>query len=210
LVYIADFMRPYALWLPIGTLAALAPIAVERRMILGRDRLVILAPIASAILMTLYIARVGGDFMHARMMLPPMLLAVLPVFVLPIRRFTISIEEKQRDPDPQAALPACNTTAAHYVKMVRQAKEYIAAGDIFQVVLSQRFTAPFALPSFSLYRALRRTNPSPFLFHLDFGTYALVGSSYDVNGSWWALDTAVSDQFRYWTSPVARLYVPTP
>ena len=81
---------------------------------------------------------------------------------------------------PQAALPACNTTAAHYVKMVRQAKEYIAAGDIFQVVLSQRFTAPFALPSFSLYRALRRTNPSPFLFHLDFGTYALVGSSPEI------------------------------
>ena len=49
-------------------------------------------------------------------------------------------------------------------RMVRAAKDYIAAGDIFQVVLSQRFEAPFTLPPFSLYRALRRINPSPFLY----------------------------------------------
>src|SRR5690606_1609186 len=49
-----------------------------------------------------------------------------------------------------------------YRSMVRKAKEYIAAGDIFQVVLAQRFTVPFALPPFALYRALRRINPSPF------------------------------------------------
>ena len=60
--------------------------------------------------------------------------------------------------------------------MVARAKEYIKAGDIFQVVLSQRFSAPFALPSFALYRSLRRLNPSPFLFHLDFGGFSLVGS----------------------------------
>jgi anthranilate synthase component I len=64
--------------------------------------------------------------------------------------------------------------------MVARAKEYIAAGDIFQVVLSQRFSAPFSLPPFALYRALRRLNPSPFLFHLDFGDYALVGSSPEI------------------------------
>src|SRR4029078_3112985 len=64
--------------------------------------------------------------------------------------------------------------------MVQKAKEYIVAGDIFQVVLSQRFSAPFSLPSFSLYRALRSTNPSPFLFHLDFGDFALVGSSPEI------------------------------
>jgi anthranilate synthase component 1 len=51
-----------------------------------------------------------------------------------------------------------------YGEMVSAAKEYIAAGDVFQVVLAQRFTAPFALPAFQLYRALRRINPSPFLF----------------------------------------------
>jgi anthranilate synthase component 1 len=64
--------------------------------------------------------------------------------------------------------------------MVAKAKEYIKAGDIFQVVLSQRFSAPFALPSFALYRALRRLNPSPFLFHLDFGSFQLVGSSPEI------------------------------
>jgi len=70
-----------------------------------------------------------------------------------------------------------NTTAAEYRDMVLKAKEYIAAGDIFQVVLSQRFEAPFALPPFSLYRALRRTNPSPYLYFLNFGGFAVAGSS---------------------------------
>ena len=73
-----------------------------------------------------------------------------------------------------------NTKPAEYKSMVERAKEYIVAGDIFQVVLSQRFSAPFKLPSFALYRALRRTNPSPFLFHLDFGGFALVGSSPEI------------------------------
>ena len=77
-------------------------------------------------------------------------------------------------------MPAVNTTSAEYMRMVRTGKEYIAAGDIFQVVLSQRFSLPFTLPSLSLYRALRRTNPSPFLFHLDFGGFALVGSSPEI------------------------------
>ncbi len=78
------------------------------------------------------------------------------------------------------AEPASNTTPADFRNMVLQAKEYIAAGDIFQVVLSQRFSVPFSLPPFALYRALRRTNPSPFLFHLDFGAFALVGSSPEI------------------------------
>jgi len=73
--------------------------------------------------------------------------------------------------------PVSNTTPGEFLDMVARAKEYIAAGDAFQIVLSQRFSAPFTLPSFALYRALRRTNPSPFLFHLDFGDFALVGSS---------------------------------
>ena len=77
-------------------------------------------------------------------------------------------------------VPAGNTSSAEYVSMVRKAKEYIGAGDVFQVVLSQRFSLPFTLPSLSLYRALRRTNPSPFLFHLDFGNFALVGSSPEI------------------------------
>jgi anthranilate synthase component 1 len=78
------------------------------------------------------------------------------------------------------AEPVSNTSAAEFTGMVLRAKEYIAAGDVFQVVLSQRFSVPFSLPPLALYRALRRTNPSPFLFHLDFGTFALVGSSPEI------------------------------
>ena len=73
-----------------------------------------------------------------------------------------------------------NTTPAEYKNMVLKAKEYIAAGDIFQVVLSQRFEAPFALSPFSLYRALRRTNPSPYLYFLNFGGFAIAGSSPEI------------------------------
>jgi anthranilate synthase component 1 len=64
--------------------------------------------------------------------------------------------------------------------MVRDAKEYIRAGDIFQVVLSQRFEAEFGLPPTALYRALRRTNPSPYMYLLDFGGFAVVGSSPEI------------------------------
>ena len=77
-------------------------------------------------------------------------------------------------------LPASNTTPAEYERMVRAAKEYIAAGDIFQVVLSQRFEAPFELPPFALYRALRRVNPSPYLYFLDLGEFAIAGSSPEI------------------------------
>jgi anthranilate synthase component 1 len=76
--------------------------------------------------------------------------------------------------------PVSNTAPEEFVAMVERAKEYIAAGDIFQVVLAQRYSVPFTLPSFALYRALRRTNPSPFLFHLDFGAFSLVGSSPEI------------------------------
>ncbi len=76
--------------------------------------------------------------------------------------------------------PVSNTPPARYLDMVAKAKEYIKAGDIFQVVLSQRFSAPFLLSSLALYRSLRRTNPSPFLFHLDLGGFQLVGSSPEI------------------------------
>jgi len=76
--------------------------------------------------------------------------------------------------------PTSNMTRERYHEIVRKAKEYIFAGDIFQVVPSQRFRVPFQLPPFALYRALRRLNPSPFLFHLDFGDFAVVGSSPEI------------------------------
>ncbi len=70
--------------------------------------------------------------------------------------------------------------AGRYIDMVAAAKNYIAAGDIFQVVLAQRFTAPFNLPPVHLYRALRRINPSPFLYFIDLPGFALIGSSPEI------------------------------
>ncbi len=67
-----------------------------------------------------------------------------------------------------------------YAEMVMRAKDYILAGDIFQVVLAQRFTIDFPLPPSDLYRALRRVNPSPFLYYLDFPGFALIGSSPEI------------------------------
>ena len=86
------------------------------------------------------------------------------------------------EPDIDATHPAprATTTPDAYMAKVKRAKDYIATGDIFQVVLSQRFEAPFTLPSFTLYRALRRVNPSPFLYYLNFGDFAVVGSSPEI------------------------------
>ena len=73
-----------------------------------------------------------------------------------------------------------NLAPGVYADMVNRAKDYIVAGDIFQVVLAQRFSTPFTLPPIALYRALRRINPSPFLFLLDLPGFALVGSSPEI------------------------------
>jgi len=78
----------------------------------------------------------------------------------------------------EAAHP--NMTETQFCAMVERAKEYIKAGDIFQVVLSQRFALPFSLRAFDLYRAIRRIDPSPFLFCFDFGSFSVVGSSPEI------------------------------
>ncbi len=86
-------------------------------------------------------------------------------------------------PQTQLATPLpvqSNTTEDEYKSMVLKAIEYIKAGEIFQVVPSQRFSVPFDLPSFALYRSLRRVNPSPFLFHFQFENFSLVGSSPEI------------------------------
>jgi anthranilate synthase component 1 len=87
-------------------------------------------------------------------------------------------------PPVRAELPAPDyaraLSPARYAEMVDAAKGYILAGDIFQVVLAQRFSAPFPLPPFELYRSLRRINPSPFLYHLDLPGFALIGSSPEI------------------------------
>ncbi len=73
-----------------------------------------------------------------------------------------------------------NVEEAGFEKMVERAKEYIYEGDIFQVVLSQRFEADMNGDPFMLYRALRMVNPSPYLFYLDYEKFSLVGSSPEV------------------------------
>jgi anthranilate synthase component I len=73
-----------------------------------------------------------------------------------------------------------NFTPEAYCAAVDKAKEYIRAGDIFQVVPSQRWTADFTLPPFALYRSLRRTNPSPFLTFFNFGAFHIVGASPEI------------------------------
>ena len=84
------------------------------------------------------------------------------------------------DAQPSDIGPNAATSPAQFAAMVAAAKDYISAGDIFQVVLSQRFSTPFDLPPFDLYRALRRINPSPFLYFLDLPGFALIGSSPEI------------------------------
>jgi len=93
----------------------------------------------------------------------------------------VALFSLMEEPAETAAL-ASNTTREEYEAMVRHAKEYILAGDIFQVVPSQRFESPYAGRPIDLYRALRHVNPSPYMFCLQFGDdYALVGSSPEVH-----------------------------
>src|SRR5260221_2212594 len=86
----------------------------------------------------------------------------------------------EHDAGPIDVPAISNPSPDEFKNMVRKAKEYIVAGDAFQIVLAQRFEAPFTLPPFSLYRALRRTNPSPYLYFLDFGAFAVAGSSPEI------------------------------
>ena len=98
------------------------------------------------------------------------------------------VGDLERAPAPSAASDInaamgpveSNTTHADYLAIVEKAKDYIRAGDIFQVVPSQRFRRSFSLPPFALYRALRRLNPSPFLYFLNFPGFAIVGSSPEI------------------------------
>ncbi|MBK5934955.1 anthranilate synthase component I [Rhodovulum imhoffii] len=80
----------------------------------------------------------------------------------------------------QVGTPVSNFTKDGYMAAVEKAKDYIRAGDIFQVVPAQRWTQDFALPPFTLYRSLRRTNPSPFLFFFNFGGFQVVGASPEI------------------------------
>lgn len=99
-----------------------------------------------------------------------------------VRDFEAGPPQKAEKPSPEKEPPEpqSNMTRETFHGMVKKAVEYINAGDAFQIVPSQRFKLPFTLPPFSFYRALRRLNPSPFLFYLNFGDFSVVGSSPEI------------------------------
>ncbi|MGL4309172.1 MAG: anthranilate synthase component I, partial [Paracoccaceae bacterium] len=88
------------------------------------------------------------------------------------------LAEAAEDADQAAAIS--NFTKPAYKAAVEKAKDYIRAGDIFQVVPSQRWTRAFRRPPFALYRSLRRTNPSPFMFFFNFGGFQVIGASPEI------------------------------
>ncbi len=81
---------------------------------------------------------------------------------------------------PKTLKANSNISKKDYIESIIKAKKYIRDGEIFQVVPSQRWSIPFDLPPFSLYRALRRTNPSPYMFFFNFGDYQIVGASPEI------------------------------
>jgi anthranilate synthase component I len=100
---------------------------------------------------------------------------VVEDFDRPLPKRVAESEEQESLPEPQS-----NMSREHFHGMVKKAVEYIHAGDAFQIVPSQRFRLPFKLSPLSYYRSLRRLNPSPFLFFLDFGAFSIVGSSPEI------------------------------
>lgn len=104
-----------------------------------------------------------------------------------VRRIDEIIAQLERPVPTQGSAPhrnghqlESNMTPTQYADIVCRAKEHIAAGDIFQVVLSQRFARETDVEAFSIYRSLRRLNPSPYMFFLDFGEMQFIGSSPEV------------------------------
>ena len=99
-----------------------------------------------------------------------------------VRDLERAMPQATRDLGDAAELgePVSNFTRESYKAAVETAKDYIRAGDIFQVVPSQRWTQDFPLPPFALYRSLRRTNPSPFMFYFNFGGFQVIGASPEI------------------------------
>jgi len=97
---------------------------------------------------------------------------ILPIIQLQLEMKEVDYYEKN---DPVAF--TSNMTQEQFMQHVERAKEHIIAGDIFQVVLSQRLEAPFSGDSFVLYRKLRKENPSPYMFYVDFKEYVVLGAS---------------------------------
>lgn len=90
------------------------------------------------------------------------------------------VSEARQDFHLDTSTISSNLTQSRFTEMVEKGKKYIYEGDIFQVVLSQRFQVPFKGDKFMLFRALRMVNPSPYLFYLEFNGFSLIGSSPEV------------------------------
>ena len=131
-----------------------------------RDEMIVITPIRPAPGVSARAARAAAE---ARIE------AAVAALERPLDHFAPAV-----DPLLLAEAPVSNTSEAEFLAMVSRAKEYIRAGDAFQIVLSQRFSSRFELPAFSLYRALRRVNPSPYLCFLDFGGFQIVVSSPEI------------------------------
>jgi anthranilate synthase component 1 len=84
------------------------------------------------------------------------------------------------DIDTPVIEPKLGTTLSSFSERVKKAKDYILSGDIFQVVIGQRLSAPLPASDFALYRSLRRMNPSPFLYFLNFEDHSIIGSSPEI------------------------------
>lgn len=89
--YLRDFNHPYLLWIPLVVLLGLLAYAARRYRVDSRERILVAAPLIAAALMTIYVLRVGGDFMHARMFLPALFVMLLPGFMFPLARFTAPV-----------------------------------------------------------------------------------------------------------------------
>ena len=89
LLYLANFVEPHWLWLPMAVFLALFVYAVRKRSFVGRDRLVLAAPVIASVVSALYIMRVGGDFRHGRLWLPAATMLMAPAMLLPVRRLTV-------------------------------------------------------------------------------------------------------------------------
>tara|TARA_S200000501_G_scaffold94519_1_gene87869 strand:- start:45099 stop:46589 length:1491 start_codon:yes stop_codon:yes gene_type:complete len=87
------------------------------------------------------------------------------------------VSEKLQKEQSLLEKPKSNTSKEEYFEMVKKARDYIIAGDIFQVVPSQRFFSPFKISPFELYKSLRNINPSPYMYYLDLKDFYIVGSS---------------------------------
>jgi len=92
----------------------------------------------------------------------------------------VSTEQRHLSGSTHVGEPISNFTKQDYLKAVEKAKDYIKAGDIFQVVPAQRWTQDFNLPPFAMYRALRRVNPSPFMFFFNYGDFQIIGASPEI------------------------------